>query len=664
MNRNVCLPLSLLVAGCLLASPLISRAEQNEDGANTAFTLGEIVVSGKKPEVEAAGTVREVTAADIQASGARDLSEAINLLPGVNIRVGAEGVPRIDIRGFRTRHVVLLLDGVPFNSAFDQQFDPTLIPVENIARIKLTAGPNSVLYGPGGLGGVINIITKKGGKEFKGMVGAETGDHEPYRAKASVGGSAGAFDFFLSGSAQDIDGFPLSADFKPTILQGKGYRNSSNSERNNLFTSLGFSPTKDISLGLTFSYLNGNYGKPASVVADPYDPFASTPKFGRVNDFDGYSVQLAADYQITSRLGLRSWLYYNRLDQQESQYDNAFMNSCNLESGSFLSNNRSDVLGVSLQPKYDFGKAGVVTLGLSTEKDSWDNSGFTTTALNTFSLDDDSKDFTLYSASVQYEAAPLPDLGFVLGYGHHWQQREERSDNGWSLLAGVHYDLTGDTRLKASYQRNIRFPSIRQLYENPSDNPFLQPERAYLYEIGVEQKLPGKSLVSLTGFHTTAKNFIQKDDVTEKNKNYAEYRFQGIELAGQTSVVPRLLLRASYTYLDSQDKSTPGHDEFQYSPKHRVTLEGKYDFNFGLSPYVSVLYVGDQYAYTKNNFVPVLKARMSDYVVVNMKLSQKILKDRLNLYVGVDNLFDANYETSYGFPQPGSFIYGGLEFHI
>jgi outer membrane cobalamin receptor len=664
MNRNVRLPLSLLVAGCLLASPLISGAEQNEDSANPAFTLGEIVVSGKKPEVEAAGTVREVTAADIEASGARDLNEAINLLPGVNIRNGGEGVPRIDIRGFRTRHVILLLDGVPFNSAFDQQFDPSLIPVENIARIKLTAGPNSVLYGPGGLGGVINIITKKGSKDFKGMVGAETGDHEPYRAKASVGGTAGAFDFFVSGSAWDIDGFPLSDDYQPTILQGKGYRNNSDSQKNNLFASLGFSPTKDLSLGLTFSYLNGNYGKPYSVIADPYDPFASTPKFDRVNDFNGYSVQLAADYQITSKFGLRSWFYYNRLDQKESQYDNAYMNSYNLVSGSFLSNNQSEIIGVTLQPKYDFGKAGVVTLGLSTEKDTWENTGFTTTAPNTFSPDDDSKDFTLYSASAQYEVSPLPELGFVLGAGYHWQLREQRSDNGWSLLAGVHYDIAKDTRLKASFQRNIRFPSIRQLYEKPSDNPFLQPERACLYEVGVEQKLPGKSLVSLTGFYTDAKNFIQKDDLTQKNKNYADYRFQGIELAGQTSVIPRLLLRASYTYLDSKDKSTPGHDEFQYDPRHRITLEGKYDFDFGLSPYISVLYVGDQYTYTKNSYVPVLKAQMSDYAVVNVKLSQKIVKDRLNLYVGVDNLFDANYETSYGIPQPGRFIYGGLEFRI
>ena len=82
---------------------------------------------------------------------------------------------------------ILLLDGVPFNSAFDQQFDPTLIPVENIARIKVTKGPSSVLYGQGGLGGVINIITKKGTRKTSGMAGMELGDHEPYRARqASV----------------------------------------------------------------------------------------------------------------------------------------------------------------------------------------------------------------------------------------------------------------------------------------------------------------------------------------------------------------------------------------------------------------------------------------------------------------------------------------------
>ena len=192
----------------------------------------------------------------------------------------------------------------------------------------------------------------------------------------------------------------------------------------------------------------------------------------------------------------------------------------------------------------------------------------------------------------------------------------------------------------------------------------LKPERAYLYQIGVEQQLPGKTKLILTGFHTTAKNFIQKDDASNKNMNYAEYRYLGVELSAETLIVPRLLARASYTYLDSQDNSTPGHDEFQYTPAHKVTLEGKYDFDFGLTPYVAFIYIGDQYTYTKSSVPQVQKLQMKDFALVNVKLTQKLMKDTWSLYIGVDNLFDENYETSYGFPQRGRFLYGGVEFRI
>src|SRR4030042_539479 len=65
------------------------------------YTLGEIVVSGERQGVEAVGTVREVTAEDIQNKGARTLDEALQLLPGVFIRTGADGVPR---GGYQHRH--------------------------------------------------------------------------------------------------------------------------------------------------------------------------------------------------------------------------------------------------------------------------------------------------------------------------------------------------------------------------------------------------------------------------------------------------------------------------------------------------------------------------------------------------------------------------------
>ena len=130
-----------------------------------------------------------VTAADIESSGARTLDEVIDLLPGVYVRIGNSGTPRVDIRGFRTRHVILLLDGIPFNSTYDGQFDPTTIPVENIAEVKVVTGAGSVLYGPGGNGGIINIITKKGRKGVNASAMGEAGMKTPASPGTTLSGA-------------------------------------------------------------------------------------------------------------------------------------------------------------------------------------------------------------------------------------------------------------------------------------------------------------------------------------------------------------------------------------------------------------------------------------------------------------------------------------------
>ena len=114
-----------------------SALSQVADEDAAIYTLGEVVPSAERDGVESVGTVREITAMDIQAKGARTVDEALELLPGLDIRTGAEGIPRVNLRGFRSRHVLLMLDGIPLNSTFDGQFDPSLIPVENIAKIKV-----------------------------------------------------------------------------------------------------------------------------------------------------------------------------------------------------------------------------------------------------------------------------------------------------------------------------------------------------------------------------------------------------------------------------------------------------------------------------------------------------------------------------------------------
>ena len=139
------LPMGFFV--CLLIQFMIGTVYAQAQAKTDSYTLGEIVVSGEREGVESVGTVREITAVDIQNKGARTLDEALQLLPGVYIRTGADGVPRVDLRGLRSRHVILLLDGIPVNSTYDGNFDPTLIPVESIERIKVSYGNHSVLYG-------------------------------------------------------------------------------------------------------------------------------------------------------------------------------------------------------------------------------------------------------------------------------------------------------------------------------------------------------------------------------------------------------------------------------------------------------------------------------------------------------------------------------------
>ncbi|MRR57926.1 MAG: TonB-dependent receptor [Deltaproteobacteria bacterium] len=653
---------SVIVCG-LFAAPQTLPAAEQADAEPGVYTLGEIVISGKTEGVQASESVYTVTAEDIRNKNARTLDQALSLLPGVNIRVGADGTPRIGIRGFRTRHVVLLLNGIPINSAVDQDFNPTLIPTENIAFIKLTSGASSVLYGQGGLGGVINVVTKQGTTGLQGMVSGEFGDHQPYLTKASVSGKKGMFDFLVTGSALDIDGFPLSDDFTPTSEQGTGYRKNSDKERRNFLANFGFNPNKDLSLGLTLNYLQGEWGKPSSVINDPFDPFANNPRYERIDSTEGVSAQLAADLQVTEQLSFRGWTYINWLEEETNRYDNAYLNSFSSR-GSFHQLARTTVYGLSVQPKYDMGKGGTVTLSLSAEKDGWSNSGYETIATDTFSKLNDDKVVSLYTTAVQYELSPIEGLGFTAGYGHFWQNRSERRANDFAVNTGVHYDILKSTRLKAAFSRNIRFPAIGDLYSADTGNPELDPEIAYTYEGGVEQKLPFNSSISVTGFYTKAKNLIQTDQATGLSENLAEVKFKGFEVSAATQFMKGLLLRASYTYLDSKDESRAGREELQYTPRDRVTMEAKYDFDFGLSPYASVQYVGNQFFYTKNNVTPVQKMGLNDYVLVNLKVSQMILKDKLTLYVGADNILDENYETSYGFPQAGRYIYGGLEFRL
>lgn len=656
------------------------------------YSLSEVVVTGKRDGVESIGTVHEVTSEDIEKSSTRTVDEAIELVPSLNVRIPNEGVPRIDIRGFRTRQILLLLDGIPVNSTFDQQFDPSTLTVDNIEKIKITAGGGgSMLYGQGGVAGIINIISKKGEEDFHSTATSEFGEGRMYLVRGNVSGSVDKFNYFLSGSSYSRNGFPLSDDFKSTRVENGGLRNNSDKVNNNIFTSFGYSPRKDITLKLNLSYVEGHYGIPGSVIDDLlHDEFAQPPRIERVDRFEGFTGQVAVDYDMPGPLDFRAWVYFNKMNEDRSRSLQNPLFPIPVK-GTLMGTNEMRSKGINLQTRCDLKKAGSVTLALSYERDTADvNTNKDELGIPVIAgggsggLSGDTKGvLNVYYTALEYELPVSKDLGVVLGYNYQWlttgnisadsasyfftkQNSGSRSDNDYGMMIGAYYDVFEKTRLRFSFSRKVRFPSIRQFFDPSSGNPALKSERAYQYELGIEEKLPYNSYLHLTGYFTDALGFIEKNESTGLFENFEKDRFKGIEVEAGTKFLKNLTLRGSYSYMKAENAAADAlTDKLQYRPKDKISIEGNYDFDFGLSSYFSLLYVANQHYFSKPDVSGVLLTRkLSDYTVVNVKVRQKILNDKVSFYIGIDNLFDKNYQQSYGIPQAGRFIYTGIQVQI
>ena len=179
----------------------------------------------------------------------------------------------------------------------------------------------------------------------------------------------------------------------------------------------------------------------------------------------------------------------------------------------------------------------------------------------------------------------------------------------------------------------------------------------------------------MTGFRINAKDFIEKFDGPYVNND--EYRFQGVELGLTNTSISNLKLHASYTYLKSENRSDNREiDELQYRPENKFTFDATYAHPSGFTVYTSYMFMAGQYelgdlydangVYNPGNGdgVSDTKKRIDDIHVVNLKLSQALFEDALEVYVGADNLLDADYEESYALPREGRTIYGGLTYRF
>lgn len=646
-------------------------------GKTGVYNLGEVVVSGKRENVTAGQTVDGVDARDIENKAARSVDEALQQLPGTNIQLRNQGQPRLDIRGLPPRQVRLFLNGVPINSADDGQFDPSLIPSENIAEIKVIRGTSSVLYGPDALGGIVDIVTRKGTATGASELSAEFGEGNERLETAYHSGAYKQADYFVSGSHFERTGFPVAGD---------GLRANSDKKRTNFFLNAGFTPNDEWSFGVNFGYLRGQQGIPPSTVNDPKNIFASQPRFERLDDIRGQTAQLDMRYAPSGPFDARFSLYVNNLDEEDNRYDNANFNSMSDPTvKTFHQENDTTVSGGQFQGRYSLGNAGELTLGLLAHRDARALHGSIRDVTvsggggggrggrggggggggNTFAfrnLDDTQATHTLTSA-LEYATSPLDAAHLVLGFAEDLFVRNNHSNAaGSQLVLSGSYDLLKNVTLGAAFSRDIRFPSIQELYDVEQGNADLNPERANNAQASVDWKLPRANTISVTGFRNHVRGFIQNDQVAGHFVN-KEAVLRGVELSWRSAPFENLAFRAAYTYLDATDE-TGGVDNGQLDqrPHHKIDLDANVAIPSGWRARLGVTYLADQTISSKTT--PTIRESLANESFVNIRLSKSFFEDKVSFYVGADNLFDTDHNTGPGFPLPGRFVYGGFRIRL
>ncbi|MGS0727914.1 TonB-dependent receptor, partial [Shewanella sp. 0m-11] len=250
-----------------------------------------IVVHGERASVtEAATTHWSIDADEIKASGAQSLDQVLQNVPGIYVRTGAAGIPRVDIRGLKTRHITFLINGVPASSTEDGQFDPTVIPTNQIARVEVSVGPTSVLYGPGGSAGVINIITKQGDNAPALSGRLEAAHDNTFNGDLSAAGSGDNWQGIMSVTHQETDGTPMADDFEDTRNQTGDVRFNSDRKLTNYYAQGSYFINDSTKLMANYSQRDGKWG--LSPTVDRKKPPS------RVEDYNEQSMQLGAAHEI------------------------------------------------------------------------------------------------------------------------------------------------------------------------------------------------------------------------------------------------------------------------------------------------------------------------------------------------------------------------------
>ncbi|MBI2987845.1 MAG: TonB-dependent receptor [Deltaproteobacteria bacterium] len=604
----------------LVFSPIFSLAGEPQQEE----TLTPVVVTATRietPQQEVTTSVTVITSEDIRAQQAEMVLEVLRNVTGVDVvQSGSRGnTTSIFIRGSNSNQVLVLVDGMEVNSVTAGNFDFAHLLTDNVERIEVLRGAGGTLYGSKAVGGVINIITKKGQGKPQVTLSADGGNGRNHREVLGLSGSYGALGYSLTPSYLRTGGFRATND---------NYRSGALSAR------LDYDVIKDGSLKAILTMTDTSLG----LVNDD----VSCEALDR--DAHQKDQHWTGQMEWKQKL-LPQWDY--RLSMGVNQSHELFRDadtSCFSPRRTLI---RPRILSPQFQTNYRFGSGHHLTFGVDLDR-----------RYAKYRNTDSSGDMTAFNKSQSNQALYLQDQFKLL--------RERLI-----LVGGIRYDHNGDfgsewspalsaaylvretgTKLKASYAEGFRAPAFNDLFFPGFSNPNLSPEVSWEFNAGIEQRLWQNRLkLETIYFHREVKDLIVFRG--SKPENVGQVIFDGAEMILEALLGYGFSFKGNYTYVNFSDRLTR-------RPKHKANLILGYQ-NGPLNIHFNSHVTGRHLDVDAVNFNTIDKGGLSRFDLSSSYALpwQPPGTRQVSLYAKIENLFNKKYEEADGFrARPLNFLIG------
>ena len=642
----------------------------------TKYELSEIVVSHTEQDVPSTTTIQRIEADEIKNIDLGTVADVARLLPAAHVATNSRGQTILYLRNSADRQTAQFFNGALINVPWDNRVDIGFLPSSMLGGITVSKGVPSVVYGTNTIGGAVN---------FRARSLTDQKSLTELKASGSSPGLGGAsvihMDTNNNFSYTTEVGYTKQYDYKLPDGATTPYSQPSNETRVNTDrrnANLFFEGSQQFENGARLSASLFHVDAEQGVAPESnLNPSQTSVRYWRYPTIRQSMVILNGRVPLDSDTRLRGSAWFNRYSQDIYQYQ-----SVDYEN---LDQTQADLdltggLRFILEQDIGDGQLDIALNTLTTQHDQ------TIVPYQNNSAQADSNDTygqQIYSLGAEYTFPLSQDLTAMLGLSYEgsaitntgpWESQgyESYLSSTLSLSAGLTYNISEQLRLRSSFGRKPRFPTMRELYGGALGkfvpNPNLKPVTAYLSEVGMEW-LGTTVSSSLTAFLTRTYDTIDKRTIQqgpnagkEQRINLDGSRILGVETNLTTTPVEQLSIDGSFTYMYTRGFFQGDPRKLDEKPAWVGKLNVSYDLTNRLNILSQTEYTGGIYTRTEqNNFV-----LLPDALIFDGRISYDLFQNNQS-FSGGEIFFRVNNVTNdlrilqLGLPGPGRKYLAGVK---